>query len=77
MVNIETTEPTLQPGMAERAIDTDTDVSRTITEVSDGLRTAVDRWGSVEEASTAAHTSMIVARTKSERRSVRPNFNDG
>lgn len=37
------TEPTLQPGMGERAIDTATDVSRTITEVSEGLRTAVDR----------------------------------
>ena len=33
-VNFETPEPTLQPGMAERAIDTATDVSRTITEVS-------------------------------------------
>ena len=43
IVNIETTEPTLQPGMAERAIDTATDVSRTITEVSEGLRAAVDR----------------------------------
>lgn len=41
-MNIET-EPTLQPGMGERAIDTATDVSRTITEVSEGLRTAVDR----------------------------------
>jgi len=44
-VNIETTEPTLQPGMAERAIDTATDVSRTITEVSEALRAAVDRLG--------------------------------
>src|SRR5712664_720954 len=42
-VNIETSEPTLQPGMAERAIDTATDVSRTITEVSAGLRAAVNR----------------------------------
>ena len=33
----------LQPGMAERAIDTATDVSRTITDVSTSLRTAVDR----------------------------------
>jgi hypothetical protein len=46
MVNIET-EPTLQPGMAERAIDTATDVSRTITEVSEGLRTAVDQLSKV------------------------------
>lgn len=36
-------EPTLQPGMAERAIDTATDVSRTITELSEGLQTAVNR----------------------------------
>jgi hypothetical protein len=42
-VNIETSESTLQPGMAERAIDTATDVSRTITEVSAGLRAAVSR----------------------------------
>jgi hypothetical protein len=35
--------PNSQPGMAERAIDTATDVSRTITEVSATLRTAVDR----------------------------------
>jgi hypothetical protein len=32
-----------QPGMAERAIDTATDVSRSITEVSTALHTAVDR----------------------------------
>src|SRR5947208_13780393 len=32
-----------QPGMAERAIDTATDVSRTITEVSAALHAAVDR----------------------------------
>jgi len=32
-----------QPGMAERAIDTATDVSRTLTDVSMTLRAAVDR----------------------------------
>lgn len=32
-----------QPGMAERAIDTATDVSRTLTDVSVGLQTAVNR----------------------------------
>jgi hypothetical protein len=42
-VKMETPEPTTQPGMAERAIDTATDVSRTITELSAALRTAVDR----------------------------------
>jgi len=34
-----------QPGMAERAIDTATDVSRTISEASAALQTAVDRLG--------------------------------
>jgi hypothetical protein len=34
---------TFQPGMAERAIDTATDVSRSITEVTEALKTAVDR----------------------------------
>jgi hypothetical protein len=42
-VDFETTQPTLQPGMAERAIDTATDVSRTITEVTTALQAAVDR----------------------------------
>ena len=36
-------EPTLPPGMAERAIDTATNVSRTVSEISAGLQTAVDR----------------------------------
>ena len=34
-----------QPGVAERAIDAATDVSRTITDVAAGLRIAVDRLG--------------------------------
>jgi hypothetical protein len=42
-VKIEQPESTTQPGMAERAIDTATDVSRTITELSAALRAAVDR----------------------------------
>lgn len=37
------TPPPLQPSMAERAIDTATDVSRTITDVSAALQAAVDR----------------------------------
>ena len=37
--------PQSQPGMAERTIDTATDVSRTITEVSTAFRAAVDRLG--------------------------------
>jgi len=42
-MNIETPQPAFQPGMAERAIDTAADVSRTITEISTGLQAAVDR----------------------------------
>ncbi|MCC8936085.1 hypothetical protein CI1B_65110 [Bradyrhizobium ivorense] len=42
-MSFETPESPLQPTLGERAIDTATDVSRTITEVSDGLRSAVDR----------------------------------
>lgn len=45
-MNIETPEPTPQPGVAERAIDTATDVSRTIAEVSAALKAAVDRLSS-------------------------------
>jgi hypothetical protein len=37
------TPPPLQPNMAERAIDTATDVSRTITDVSAALQAAVNR----------------------------------
>jgi hypothetical protein len=36
-------DPTFQPGMAERAIDTATDVSRTVSEVTGALQTAVER----------------------------------
>jgi hypothetical protein len=36
-------EPTLQPGMAERAIDTATEVSRTVTDVTEALQAAVER----------------------------------
>ncbi len=40
-----------QPGMAERAIDAATDVSRTIGEVAGGLHAAVDRLTfAIEEA---------------------------
>lgn len=42
-MEIERPEPTTQPGMAERAIDTATDVSRTITELSAALGAAIDR----------------------------------
>jgi hypothetical protein len=43
MVNFETDPPTLRPGVTERAVDTVTDVSRTVTELSAALQTAVDR----------------------------------
>jgi hypothetical protein len=36
-------DPTLQPGMGDRAIDTATDVSRTITDVTEALQATVDR----------------------------------
>jgi hypothetical protein len=36
-------QPIPQPGTAERAIDTATDVSRTITELTAALRSAADR----------------------------------
>lgn len=42
-MSIEVPQPTLQPGMAERAIDTATDVSRTLTEVTAALRAAAER----------------------------------
>jgi hypothetical protein len=50
-VGFETPESPLQPGIGERAIDTATDVSRAITEVSDGLRAAVERLGDAIAAS--------------------------
>ena len=49
-MKIEPSEPS-QPGMAERAIDAATDVSRTLTEVSAGLQAAVGR---LSDAITAA-----------------------
>ena len=49
-VKIEAPDPS-QPGMAERAIDTATDVSRTLTEVSDALQAAAGR---LSDAITAA-----------------------
>jgi hypothetical protein len=42
-MGIEPPQPVPPPSMAERAIDTATDVSRTIEEVTAGLQIAVDR----------------------------------
>jgi hypothetical protein len=50
-VKFETPESPLQPSIGERAIDAATDVSRTMTEVSDGLRGAVDRLSEAVAAS--------------------------
>ena len=42
-MSIDGPRPIPEPGMAERAIDTVTDVSRTIGEVTGALRAAIDR----------------------------------
>jgi len=42
-MGIEPPHPVPPPGVAERAIDTATDVSRTIQEVAEGLRLAVTK----------------------------------
>ena len=42
-MDIDPSQPTLQPGMTERAIDTATDVSRTVTEITAALQAAVTR----------------------------------
>ena len=42
-MGIEPPHPVPSPGVAKRAIDTATDVSRTIQEVVEGLRLAVNR----------------------------------
>jgi hypothetical protein len=50
-LSVDIPEPIPQPGMAERAIDAATDVSRTIGEVAGGLHAAVDRLtAAIEEA---------------------------
>ena len=51
-VKIEPSEPS-QAGMAERAIDTATDVSRTLTEVSAALQAAVGRLQRHDHSRTA------------------------
>jgi hypothetical protein len=58
----ETPLPAPQPGMAERAIDAATDVSRTVGEVAGGLRAAVDRLtAAIEEARRPGRPLSIVA----------------
>jgi hypothetical protein len=58
-VSIETPQPIPQPGMAERAIDTATDVSRTITELSAALQAAIDRLS--QAIATARHPGKPLA----------------
>ncbi len=49
-MSIETPEPaTAQPGITERGIDTATDVSRTIGEVTGTLKAAIDRLSEAVE----------------------------
>ena len=50
-MSTEPQQPVAHPGVAERVVDTATDVSRTIGEVAGGLRAAVDRLtAAIEEA---------------------------
>jgi hypothetical protein len=42
-MSAETFQPASQPGMAERAIDTAADVSRTVSDVTEALQVAVGR----------------------------------
>ncbi|MGV7217136.1 hypothetical protein [Bradyrhizobium sp. UFLA05-112] len=50
-MSVDIPEPVSQPGLAERAVDAATDVSRTIGEVAGGLHAAVDRLtAAIQEA---------------------------
>lgn len=61
-VNTEAFEANPQPGIAERAIDTATDVSRTVGEVTGALRAAVDRLS--DARSPGAALSAVAAITR-------------
>ena len=50
-MSFEIPESPLQPSIGERAIDAATEVSRTVTEVSDGLRAAINRLSDAIAAS--------------------------
>jgi hypothetical protein len=61
-VTIETPELPPQPGMAERAIDTAADVSRTIGEVTGALKGAVDRLSdAVKTARRPGHSLSTIS----------------
>lgn len=62
IVNTEPFEANPQPGIAERAIDTATDVSGTLGEMTDALRAAVDRLSvTIEDAQRSGTTLSTVA----------------
>ncbi len=65
-MDIESSQPTLQPGMAERAVDTATDVSRSIGEVTSGLKAAVERLGSVLTEARSGRTIPALRRATRE-----------
>jgi hypothetical protein len=61
-VSIEEPGPISQPGMAARALDTATDVSRTAGEVTGALRAAVDRLtDAIEDARRPGQPLSIIA----------------
>ncbi|GMO99607.1 hypothetical protein [Bradyrhizobium sp. TM239] len=61
-MSTEIPQSTSQPGVAERAIDTAADVSRTIGEVAGGLHSAVNRLTStIEESRRPGGTLATVA----------------
>lgn len=61
-MDTDTPQAAAQPGMAERFIDTATDVSRTIGEAAGGLRAAVDRLtAATEEARKPGRPLSIIA----------------
>jgi hypothetical protein len=62
-VEFESSEPTLQPGMGERAMDAATDVSRTIGEAGAGLRAAVERLSAALDEIQSGPLVSILRRT--------------
>ena len=61
-MTFETPSTPPQPGMAERAIDTAADVSRTITDVTTTLRAAVDRLSeAVKTARKPGHSLSTIS----------------
>ena len=61
-MSVDIPEPVSQPGIAERAVDAATDVSRTIGEVAGGLHAAVDRLtATIEEARKPGRSLSTIA----------------